>query len=124
MLGAPSYGLGAEGARNPHLRMRFLIRQRPRIYMPIVKMLALVAPWSRPGPRLHDKVVRLLEVLAVVCGIGVIEKLLAARAAHPSGDEASARDQIDLSELLGHPQRMLEDRQGIANQQDVHLLGK
>src|SRR5271166_4087662 len=68
LLGAPSDGLGAQRAGNPHLRMRLLIRQCPRIYMPVVKMFALIAPRSRPGPRLNDEVVRFLEVFAVVGG--------------------------------------------------------
>src|ERR1700693_4727113 len=106
LLSAPSNRLGAKGAGNPHLRMRLLIGQRPRIHMAIVKMFALIAPGTGPGPRLDDEVVGFLEVLAVVSRIGVVEELLAACPAHPSSDEASARDQIDLGQLLGHAQRM------------------
>src|SRR6266851_1592486 len=90
MLGAPLHGFGAEHARNPRRGMGLLIRQCPRIHVTIMKMLALVTPWAGPRPGLHDKVVRLVEHLAVVSRIGVVEKLLRARAAHPSGDQAAA----------------------------------
>src|SRR5260221_2520816 len=96
MLGAPLHGLRTEYSRNPHWRMRLLIRQGPGIHVPIVKMLALVAPWTGPRPRLHDEVVSLVEHLAVVCWIGIVEELLGARAAHPSGDQTAARNEIDL----------------------------
>src|SRR5580704_18559070 len=82
LLRAPPHRLRAERSRNPHRRMRFLVRQRPRIHMPVMEMLALVAPRPRLGPRLHDKIVRLLEVFAVVRRIRVVEKLFAARASY------------------------------------------
>src|SRR5258708_36869170 len=109
MLRAPLYSLRTNLSRYPHRRLRFLIRQRPRINVPIVKMLAFVSPRPGPRPRLHDKIVGLLEQLAIVGGIRVVEELLAACAAHPSGDQPPPRDQIDLRELLGHPERMLDD---------------
>src|SRR5437660_1748990 len=98
--------------------MRFLVRQRPWIDVPEVEMLALVTPGSGPGPRLHDKIVRLFEQLAVVRGIGVIEELLTAGAANPSGDQPPARDEIDLRQFLGHAQWMLDDGERVTNEQD------
>src|SRR5260370_4567308 len=115
MLRAPFHRLRTNHSRYPHRRMRFLIRQRPWINVPIMKMLSLVAPWPGPRPCLHDKIVGLLEQLAVVRGIGVVEELLAAGAANPSGDQPPPRDQIDLRELLGHPKRMLDYRQRVAD---------
>ena len=115
LLRAPSDGLGAERAGNPHLWIRLLIRQRPWVYVAIVEMFALVAPRTGPGPRLNDEVVRLFEIFAVVSGIGVVEELLAARAAHPSGDQTSARNEIDLGQLFRHPQWMFDDWQRIAD---------
>ena len=123
MLCAPLHRLRTERARNPHRRMRFLIRQRPRIHVAIMEMLALVAPRAGPRPGLHDKVMRLVEHLAVVGGIRVVEELLAARAAHPSGHQPAARNQIDLGQLFGHPQRMFDHRQRIADQHEPHALG-
>ena len=104
--------------------MRFLVGEGPRIDVAIVEMFAFVAPRSGPGPRLNDEVVGLFKVLAIVGGIRVVEELLAARAAHPSGDEASLRDQIDFGEFFGHAQRMLQYRQRIADEQDVRFLGE
>src|SRR5438876_1043121 len=103
MRGAPLDGLRAEGPGNPHGRMGFLVGQGPRIDVAIMKMFPLVAPRTGSRPGLDDKVVRFVEHLAVVRGIGIIEELLAARSAHPAGDQSAARDQIDLGELFGHP---------------------
>src|SRR5262245_40445885 len=122
MLSAPFDGLGTDDPWNPHRRMRLLIRQCPRIHVAIVKMLALVAPGTRPRPRLHDEVVRFVEVLAIVRGIRVVEELLAPRPANPSGYQPSARDQIDLRQFLRHPQRMLDNREWISDQQDACAL--
>src|ERR1019366_10049884 len=83
MLGAPLHCFGTQRARNPHRRMWLLIWQSPRIDVPIVKMLALVAPRSGPRPGLHDEVVGPIEHFAIVCGVGVIEELLAACPPHP-----------------------------------------
>src|SRR6266446_3709294 len=124
MLRAPFHRLRTNHSRYPHRWMRFLIRQRPRINVPIVKVLALVSPRPGPGPRLHDKIVSLFEKLAIVSGIGVVEKLLAARPAHPSGDQPPPRDQIDLREFLGHSERMLNHRQRIADQKYPRFLGQ
>ena len=88
-----------------------------------MKMFALVAPRPRLGPGLHNKVVGLVEQLAVIGRIGIIEKLLAARAAHPAGDQAPPRDEIDLGQLFGHPQRMLQYRQRVADQNNLGLAG-
>src|SRR5260370_32601879 len=115
MLRAPFHRLRTNHSRYPHRRMRFLIRQRPWINVPIMKMLALVAPWPGPRPCLHDKIVRLLEQLAVVSGIRVVEELLPARAADPSGGQPPPPGHIDLREFLGHPERMLDYRQRVAD---------
>src|SRR5712692_6587564 len=124
MLRAPFHRFRTNHAGYPHRRMRLLIPHRPRINVPIVKVLALVPPWSGPGPGLHDEVVGLLEKLAVVGGIGVVEKLLAAGAADPSGDQPSPRDQIDLRQLLGHPEWMLDHGQRVADQKYPRFPGQ
>src|SRR5260370_21733676 len=80
MLRAPFHRLRTDHSGYPHRRMRFLIRQRPRIKVPIVKMLALVSPRPRPRPPLHDKIVGLFKQLAIVSEIRAVEELLAAGA--------------------------------------------
>src|ERR1700689_749772 len=104
MLGAPLDGFGTEDARNPHRRLGLLIRQRPRIHVAIMKVLALVGPRTGPGPGLYDEIMHLVEHLAVVRRIGVVEELFGASAANPSGDETAARNKIDFGKLFGHSQ--------------------
>ena len=86
-------------------------------------MLALVAPRAGLGPGLDNEVVGFVEHLAVIGRVGIIEELLAARPAHPAGDEPPARDQIDFRQLFGHTQRMLQYGQGIADQDDLGFVG-
>src|SRR5262245_2294551 len=89
-----------------------------------MEMLALITPRSRPSPRLDDKVMGFIEVLAVISRVGIVEKLLAPSTAYPPCDQASTRDQIDLGKFLRHAQRVLNDREGIPDQHDLHLLGE
>src|SRR6266540_5087665 len=92
--------------------------------MPVMEMLALITPRSRPSPRLDDKVMGFIEVLAVISWVGVVEKLLAPRTAYPPRDQAPAGNQVDLGEFLRHAQRVLDDWEGIPDQHDLRLLGK
>src|SRR5215469_11426852 len=98
MLCAPQDSLRAERSRDPHRGMRLLIWQGPWIHMTIVEVFSLVPPWSGAGPRLHDEVVRLFEIFAVISRIRVVEKLFAACASDPSGDKPATRDEIDLGQ--------------------------
>src|SRR5580698_5043703 len=123
MLGAPLYGFGAERPGNPHRRMWLLVWQRPRIDVAIVKMFSLVPPRPRSRPCLYDEVVRFIEHLAIVGGVSVVEELFATGAANPSSDETAARDQIDLSQFLGHPQRMFDHWQRVTDEHQTHALG-
>src|SRR5262249_5288660 len=86
MFRTPPDRLRAQHARNPNRRMGLLIGQGPGIHMPVMEMLALIAPGARSRPRLNNEVMRFVEVLAVISGVGVVEKLLAARPAHPARD--------------------------------------
>src|SRR5215470_12480706 len=110
MLGAPLHGFRTKYAGNPHLRIRFLVRQGPGVHMAIVKMFSLIAPRTGSCPRLDNEIVGFIEVFTIVGGIGVIEKLLAAGSTHPTSDQAATRDQVDLSEFLRHAQWMLDHR--------------
>jgi hypothetical protein len=97
----------------------FLHRQHPRIDEAIMEVLALEAKRPGPGPRLQDKVVGLVEILAVVSRVGVVGELFTARAAHPSGDQPATGDHIDHREFFGQAQRIRHDRRGITKQHDL-----
>ena len=87
-------------------------------------MLALVAEGAGRRPRLEDEVDAFLEVFAIERGIGVVGELLAAGAAHPSGNQAALREQIDHRELFGEAQRIGDRRHRIAEQHDLRALGR
>ncbi len=86
-------------------------------------MLALEAERPGLGPAFDHQVVRFIEKFPVVRRADVVKELLAARAAHPSGDQAPARNHIDLGQFLGQPDRIAHHRQRIAQQHDLHLFG-
>src|ERR1700728_4075198 len=123
MLGAPLYSFGAERPGNPHRWMWLLVWQRPRVDVAIVKMFSLIPPRPGPRPRLYNEVVSLVEHLAIVGGVGVVKELFAAGSAHPARDQPAARDQIDLRQLLSHPQRMFDHWQRITDKHQAHALG-
>src|SRR5689334_9520595 len=66
MLGAPDHRLGANHAGNPDRRMRFLVRQRPRIHKAIGEMLTLPSKRSLARPGSQHQIVSFVEVLAIV----------------------------------------------------------
>ena len=110
MFSTPADGFRTQDTGNPHLGMRFLIWQCPRVDMTIVEMLAFIAPRSRFGPGFNNEVVGLVEVLAIIGWVGVVEKLLAPSATHPPRNQPAAGDEVNLRQLLCHAQRVLKHR--------------
>ena len=84
-------------------------------------------PSQRNGPGcvhvLTIEVVRLLEALAVVGRVDAGRQLLLPAAAHEAGDQAAARDHVDHRQLFGQPDRVVGQRQRVAEQHDLHALG-
>ena len=122
VLGRPLDRVAAHDPGNPDLRMRVLQRARPRVHVAEVVVLAL--PAERPGraPGLHHEVVRLLEALPVERRLRVVRDALAPAAAHPAGHQPPARNHVDLRQRLGQPERILPDRQDVAQQHDLGLF--
>src|SRR5690242_1552416 len=108
MLRAPYDGFGADDARDPDGRMGLLIGQRPWVDEAVVEMLPFPAERTGTRPRRDHDIVRLVEILAVVGRVGIVEELFAARAPDPSGDKAAMGDKIDFRQLLSHPERILQ----------------
>jgi hypothetical protein len=74
---------------------------------------------ARRGPALEDQVVALLESLAVVHGIRVRPPALHADAAHEATQDAAARDEIGHRDLLGHLDRVVLDREDVAEEEQL-----
>ena len=123
MLGAPLDGVPRHHAGDPDLRVRGLVRARPRIHVAVLVVLALPAERARSRPRLDDEVVRFLEALPVERRLRVVRDALTAGAAHPAGDQPPARDHVDLGQLFGQPQRVFPDREDVTEQDDLGALG-
>src|ERR1700730_17229057 len=119
MLRAPDDCLRAENARDHDWRMWLLIRPYTWIDEAVVEVFAFPAKRTGPRPRRQDQIMRLVEHLAVVSRVGVIEDLLAAGPTHPSGNQAPMRDTVDRREFFRDAQRVLERRQRIAEQDDA-----
>ena len=119
VLGRPGHRVAAHHAGNPDRRVRGLVGARPGIHVAVVVVLALPAERAGLRPGLDDEVVRLLEALPVVGRHGVVRHALAPGAAHPAGDEAATRDHVDLGQLFGEEQRVVPDRQDVAEQHDL-----
>ena len=69
-----------------------------------------------------DEVVSLLEAFAVVNWVCIGRPTFDPGAPDEAGDQASARDQIDLGKLFGEANRVIQDRQRVTEQHDLWLL--
>jgi hypothetical protein len=67
--------------------------------------------------------VRFHEALAVEGGIDVRGMHLAGYAAQEAAQDAPAADRVQQGDLLGHAQRLLAVRDGVAQDEDLSLLG-
>ena len=122
VLGRPLDRVAAHDAGNPDLRVRVLQRTRPRVHVAEVVVLAL--PAERPGraPGLDHEIVRLLEALPVERRMRVVRHAFAPAAAHPAGHQPPARNHVDLRQRLRQPERILPDRQNVAQQHNLGLF--
>ena len=103
--------------------MRRLEGFRPGIHVAILIVLAFPAERPVPRPRVDDEIVRLLEALPVVWWDGIVRDALAAGSAHPAGHQAAAGNHVDGRETFRQPQRVVPDRQDVAEQHDLRALG-
>src|SRR5205823_14386616 len=97
--------------------------QHPRVDDAVLEVLALPTERARARPRGDDEIVRFLEALAVVRRVDVVGEVLYAATAHKPGDQPTARDAVDHRQLLGQPQRVVDDRQWRAEHQDPYAFG-
>ena len=83
-------------------------------------------PSQRNGPgRVQAAMMKscaFFEALAVVGRVDVVGQLLDAAAAHEAGDQPAARDAVDHGQLFGQPQRVVDDRQRVAEHQILARL--
>ena len=113
VFGAPDDGFRADQPRNPLLRHRLLNRQLPGIDVPVMVVFALVAPRSRFGPRLLNKVMGFVKALPIVGRVDIIGELFRTRTTHPAGYQAAAGNHIKRGQLFGQSQRVAH-REGVA----------
>ena len=104
--------------------MRLLHRQRPRVDDSVLVVAALPAEGSGTGPGRDDQVVGLFKALAVVGRVDAGGELLGAAAADEAGDEAAAGDHVDHGQLFGQADRVVGQRQRVAEQDDLDPLGR
>ena len=123
VFGRPGDGALRDGAGDPDRGVRALQRTRPGVDVAVVVVLALPAEGAGIGPGLDDEVVGLLVALPVVGRLGVVRERFAAGAADPAGDQAAFGDHVDLGERLGEPERVFPDRQDVAEQADLDVVG-
>ena len=123
MLGAPDQRLRAAGAGNPDRRVRLLHRNLEGVDHAEVVVLALPAPGAGFGPGLHHQVVGFLEPLAVEKRVGVGRQALDAGSPHKSRHQPPAGNHVYLGQLFGQANRVVEDGQGVAQQDNLGLLG-
>ena len=119
----PGDRVAAHDPRDPDLRVRRLVGTRPGVDVAVVIVLAFPAERPVPGPRRDDEVVRLLEPVPVVRRHGVVRDALAAGSPHPARHQAAAGDHVDGREIFRQPQRVVPDRQDVAEQHDLRALG-
>src|SRR5437867_512416 len=94
----------------------------PRIHIAIVIMFALPAEGAGRGPRFDDEVMRFFKALPVVVGWGIMGNALSAAATHETRDQATVGDHVNHRQLLSQPERIIPDRQNIAQDDDFGLL--
>ena len=121
-LSRPLHGAAADGARDHDQRVRLLVGPRPRVHVAVLVVLAFEAERPRLRPGFDDELVRLLEAFPVVGRLGVVGDALAAGAPHPAGDEPATRDHVDDRQLFRQPERVIPDRQDVADEHDLRLL--
>ena len=85
-------------------------------------VVALPAERAGLGPGLDDQIVRLLEPLAVEGRVDAGRELLLPAAADEARDQPALRDHVDHRQFLGELYRIVGQRQGIAEQDDLRLL--
>ena len=84
---------------------------------------ALPAERTGHGPGLDDQVVRFFETLAIVGGVHASRELLLSAPAYEPRYEPSLGDHVDHGQFLGEADRVLGERQRVAEHHDLDALG-
>ena len=119
-LGDPPDRLEAPRAGDPDRRVGLLERPGPDVHEPEVVVLPLEVEGARPGPRLHDEVVGLAVALPEEGRVDLVGVRLDAEPHHHAGDDAPARQHVEHRQLLGHPERVVVERERVPEDQDLH----
>ena len=123
LLRGPDDGFFRQHAGDPDPRIWFLQRNGPGIDDAVLVVGAFPAERAGFGPDFLDQVVRLDEALAVEGGVDAGGQLLLPAAAHEAGDQAAFGDHVDHGQFLGHADRVVTQRQRVAEDDDLYPLG-
>src|SRR5712691_8199156 len=120
MPGSLYYRLHTRDTRDPDARVGLLQRQGPRV--DDTKLIVVPLPPERPWlrPELDDEIVGLLEPLPVVGRIHVIGELFRTPAAHKARHQTALGDHVDHPQLFGNLDRIVVNRQGVTQQDNLH----
>ena len=119
MLRGPDDGFFAEHAWDPDPRMWFLKWNSPGIDDAMLVMGAFPAEGAGFGPDLRDQVVRFLEPLAIEGRVDTGGQLLLPAAADETGHQPALGDHVDHRQFFGDPNRIVAERQRIAENDDL-----
>ena len=104
--------------------MWFLKRNGPGIDDAVLVMGAFPTEGAGFGPDLRDQVMRFLEPLAVEGRVHACRQLLLSAAADETGHQTALGNHIDHRQLFGHADRIVAQRQRIAENDDLRVFGR
>ena len=123
VLRGPDHGFLAEHARDPDARVRLLQWHGPWVHHAMLIMRAFPTERTRLGPDLGDQIVRFLKPFPVIGRIDARGELFLPAAPDEARNQPSLGDHVDHRQLFRQPDRVIGQRQRIAENDDLRLLG-
>ena len=122
-VGAPFDGFLTPEAGNPDRRVRFLEGTRPDINVADLIVLAVKVKRAGLGPGANDQIVRFAKARQRIRGVDAQGKVFVPDAAHETGNNTPAGHDIEHGDFFGDPQRVIAERQAVADHRYLHSRG-